>query len=160
MNENRSTGIIMIAREIEPLIHSFVSSLSELAEANIARRLQSAIASVLVDRGAVPKTIVAQAAVKPLPEGRSVRRVPTATPKLIQARKIQGQYMAAVRGLKPQDRNRVKELASAKGAVAGLALARSLSQGPKPSRNADRPSPVVKSSGNPGLTSHHPEVIR
>jgi hypothetical protein len=150
----------MSTREIEPLIRSFVTRLVELAEANAAHRLQTAIATELFDRGVAPKRKVTPAAIEPLSVERAVRRVPTATPKMIQARKVQGQYMAAVRGLKPADRNRVKKLTSEKGAVAGLALARSLWQGPKSLRKAGSAIPVVKSSGNVSPRHHSPEIIR
>jgi hypothetical protein len=160
MSKYPNNGANMSTREVEPLIHGFVASLVELVEANVAHRLQEAIASVLVDRGVAPKKKTVQAATRPLPVANSVRRGPTPTPKMVQARKIQGQYMAAVRGLKPADRNRVKKLTSAKGAVAGLALARSLGQTPKPSRKSGRPLLVVKSSGDAGETSHHSESIR
>ena len=150
----------MSIREIEPLIRSFVTSLVELAEANAAHGLQTAIASELLNRSAALKRKVTPATIEPLPVGRSIRRAPTATPKMIQARKVQGQYMAAVRGLKPADRNRVKKLTSEKGAVAGLALARSLGQRPKPLRKTGSAIPVVKSSGNVGSTPHSPEIIR
>jgi len=150
----------MSIREIEPLIRSFVTSLVELAEANAAHGLQTAIASELFNRSAAQKRKVTRAAIEPLPVGRSVRRAPTATPKMIQARKVQGQYMAAVRGLKLADRSRVKKLTSEKGAVAGLALARLLGQRPKLLRKAGSAIPVVKSSGNVGSTPHSPEIIR
>jgi hypothetical protein len=159
MSEYPNTGANMSTQEVESLIHGFVASLVELVEANVAHRLQKAIASVLVDHAA-PKRKVFQAATRPLPLASSVRRGPTPTPKMVQARKIQGQYMAAVRGLKPADRNRVRKLTSAKGAVAGLALARSLGQGPKRSRKSRRPLAAVKSSGNAGVTFHDTESIR
>ena len=92
--------------------------------------------------------------------GRALRLVRKSPPKMIQARKVQGQYMAAVRGLKPADCNRVKKLTSEKGAVAGLALARSLWQGPKSLRKAGSAIPVVKSSGNVSPRHHSPEIIR
>jgi len=128
MIEYPNTGSNMSTQEIEPLIQGFVANLVELVEANVAHRLQKAVASVLVDHAA-PKRKVSQAETRSQPVARPIRRGPTPTPKMVQARKIQGQYMAAVRGLKPADRNRVKKLTSAKGAVAGLALARSLGQG-------------------------------
>jgi hypothetical protein len=150
----------MFARKLEPVIHGFVTGLVKLVETNVAQHLQNAVASVLVNRGAAAKRQVFRAATRPLPVARTVRRGATATPKMIQARKIQGQYMAAVRGLKPADRNRVKKLTSAKGAVAGLALARSLGQGRKPSLKSGRPLAVAKSSGDAGVTPRHPQSIR
>jgi len=81
---------------------------------------------------------------------------------MIKARKIQGQYMAAVRGLKPADRNRVDNLAHAKGVFSGLALARSLGQRPKRSRNASRPRAVavVNPSGAAKVTRNQTKSIR
>jgi len=137
----------MSTQEIVPITHRFVASLVELVETNVAHRLQEAIASVSVGFGAISVA-------------NSVRRGSTPTPRMIQARKLQGQYMAAVRGLKPHDRNRVDKLTRAKGAVAGLALARSLGLGPKYSRKPSRPFAAVKPRGNVGLTPHHSELIR
>lgn len=62
------------------------------------------------------------------PAPRAKRRL-----KLSRARRaalrIQGQYMGYLRGLKPQQRARVKAHAAAKGVVAGLALAKRLAAG-------------------------------
>lgn len=155
----RDTGATVYARDILPLTHGFVTRLVELVETNVAHRLQEVIAYVSVGLGAAPKSTGFRATAASS-SAAPVRRVATVTPKIIQARKIQGQYMAAVRGLKPHDRNRVDKLTRAKGVVAGLALARSLGQGPKGTRNASRPRAIVKPGGNTGVAPNQTELIR
>jgi hypothetical protein len=49
-----------------------------------------------------------------------------ASPELAKARKLQGQYLGALRGLKPADHARVKALAHAKGLPAAIKLAHSI----------------------------------
>ena len=116
--------------------------------------------TVLVDRGVAAKRKVSRPSTRSLAAAYAIRRATPATPKMIKARKIQGQYMAAVRGLKPADRNRVDNLAHAKGVFSGLALARSLGQRPKRSRNASRPRAVVKPSGTVKATRNQTKLIR
>ena len=154
------TGATVSTRDILPLTHGFVTRLVELVETNVAYRLQEVIASVSVGLGAAPKRKGFQSTERSLSTAQPVRRVATVTPKIIQARKIQGQYMSAVRGLKPHDRNRVDKLTRAKGVVAGLALARSLGEGPKRTRNASRPRAIVRPGRNTGVTPNLTELIR
>jgi hypothetical protein len=100
----------MFARKLEPVIHGFITSLVKLVETNVAHHLQKTIVMVLADRGAAPKRKESWASTRLLSATNAVRRGTTVTPKMIKARKIQGQYMAAMRGLKPADRNRVDKL--------------------------------------------------
>jgi hypothetical protein len=58
-----------------------------------------------------------------------VRKVAKVSGKALQARKLQGQYLGALNGLKPADRNRVKELAKEKGKVVAIKLAQSIKKG-------------------------------
>jgi len=117
--------------ELETLIRGFIASLVELVERDVAHRAQHAVVSAFVRRGAARKRKVPLATDKPPSVASPVGRARTVTPRLARARKIQGKYMAAVRGLKPEDQKRVKNLTSEKGAAAGLILARSLGQGLK-----------------------------
>ena len=144
------TGISMYAREMETLILDFVGSLVELVERDVARRAQHAIASVSVSRGAVRKKRQVPLSMTSAPSvvASTVHRAPTVTPKLLRARKLQGKYMAAVRGLKPEDQKRVKKLTSEKGAAAGLLLARSLGQGTVLPPRTKRSS-AVRQTGRP-----------
>jgi hypothetical protein len=160
MSKYHDREAAMFARKLEPVIHGFVTSLVKLVETNVAHHLQQTIATVLVDRDAAAKSKVSRPSTGSLSATRAVRRGTPATPKMIKARKIQGQYMVAVRGLKPVDRNRVDKLTRAKGVVSGLALARSLGQPPKRSRKASRPRAVVKPSGTAQVTRNQTKSIR
>jgi hypothetical protein len=64
------------------------------------------------------KTTVAKAA--------PARKAPKASPKLIRARRLQGQYLGALKGLADGDKAKVKQLVKEKGVVEGLKLAASL----------------------------------
>jgi hypothetical protein len=55
-----------------------------------------------------------------------VRRRVKVSRELAQARKLQGQYLGALRGLKPADHARVKALAHEKGLPAAIKLAHSI----------------------------------
>jgi hypothetical protein len=48
------------------------------------------------------------------------------SPELVRARKLQGQYLGALRGLKPADHARVKSVAHEKNLAAAIKLAKSL----------------------------------
>jgi hypothetical protein len=160
MSKYPDSDAAMSARKLEPVIHGFVASLAKLVETHVAHQLQKTILTVLVNRGAAPKRNVSRASTRLLSASNAVRRGTTATPKMVKARKIQGQYMAALRGLSPADRNRVDKLTRVKGVVSGLALARSLGQGPKRSRNASRPLAVVKPGGTVTVTRNQTKLIR
>jgi hypothetical protein len=54
------------------------------------------------------------------------KKAKKATPKVARARKLQGQYLGALKSLKGADRARVKETAAEKGVAEAVKLARSL----------------------------------
>ena len=54
------------------------------------------------------------------------KKVKKATPKVARARKLQGQYLGALKSLKGADRARVKRTAAEKGVAEAVKLARSL----------------------------------
>jgi hypothetical protein len=160
MSKYHDSEAAMFARKLEPVIHGFVTSLVKLVETNVAHLLQKTIVTVLGDRGAAAKRKVSRPSTRSLSTTSVVRRGTPATPKMIKARKIQGQYMVALRALKPADRDRVDRLTRAKGVVSGLALARSLGQGPKRSRNASGPRAFVKPSVTANVTRNQTKLIR
>jgi hypothetical protein len=66
---------------------------------------------------------------QPLPApGPAPARKLKLSPARRAALKLQGQYMGYMRGLKPQQKARVKALAASKGVRAGVALARQLAR--------------------------------
>ena len=110
-----------ISPEVETLVSNFVGSLVAAIEADVARRLNGAVAFAL-------GTPAASAARPSRSPGKSVARPVRrrASPELAKARKLQGQYLGALRGLKPADHARVKALAHAKGLSAAIKLAHSI----------------------------------
>ena len=110
---------------VESLVRDFVGNLTAAIEADVARRLQGVVASVLgttAASAAAPRRSVAQSS----PVASPVRRPKRVSPELAQARKLQGQYLGALRGLKPVDHARVKALAHEKGLPAAIKLAHSI----------------------------------
>ena len=113
-----------ISPEVEALVHNFVGRLVAAIEADVARRLHGVFASAL-------GTAAVSAAASRQPVGKSsvaapVRRRKRVTRELAKARKLQGQYLGALRGLKPADHARVKALAHEKGLPAAITLAHSI----------------------------------
>ena len=116
-----------IAPDITTLIEDFAKRIVAATEAAAAMRVRAALTAALgapIKRGpGRPK----QAAATPLPaKPKAVRKAPTATAALIRARKLQGQYLGALRGLGQADRAKVKAVAKAKGVPQALKLAASL----------------------------------
>lgn len=106
--------------QLEALVQDFVSRLVAVIEADVAQRIQGAVASALGSstglRGG--KARVAQPGRRPVVVSR----------ELAAARKLQGQYLGALRGLKPAEHARVKAMAHEKGLPAAIKLAHSLKQ--------------------------------
>jgi hypothetical protein len=111
-----------IAPNITALIEDFAKQIVAATEAATAARVQGALAAALgapVKRGpGRPTRAPAQA--------KAERKAPKATAALIRARKLQGQYLGALRGLAQGDRAKVKAVAKSKGVPAALKLAVSL----------------------------------
>jgi hypothetical protein len=102
------------------LIQDFVTKIVAAAEADAAERVQAALAGAFggtVKRG--PGRPAGQAAA-------TGRKKMTITPKVAQARKLQGQYLGALRGLNQANRAKVKAVAKTKGVAEALKLAASL----------------------------------
>jgi hypothetical protein len=113
-----------IAPNITALIEDFAKQIVAATEAATAARVQGALAAALgapVQRGpGRPKLAAAPA------KAKLGRKAPKPTAALIRARKLQGQYLGALRGLGQGDRAKVKAVAKAKGVPAALKLAVSL----------------------------------
>ncbi len=62
----------------------------------------------------------------PAARGASVRKARKASPKLARARKLQGQYLGALKSLSEADKAKVKAVARDKGVADALKLAKSL----------------------------------
>ncbi len=116
----------MPSPEMEALVQDFVVRFVALVEADVARRIQSVVASAMANTEAMPTVGSALATIKQPPVANTARRPVKATPKLARARKLQGRYLGTMRRLKPTERARVKKVTHEKGVAAGLKLALSL----------------------------------
>ena len=109
---------------ISALVEDLTRRIIAITESGVAERARAALAAALDGsprRGpARGKQVHAPAPAKP------ARRVPKATAKLARARKLQGQYLGALRSLGQADRAKVRALAKAKGVAAAVKLAASL----------------------------------
>jgi hypothetical protein len=115
-----------ISPELEALVQNFVGQLVAAVEADVSRRIQGAFSSAL------GSTAGAAATRRPVGRPPSSLYTPVSRPakpvsrELAAARKLQGQYLGALRGLKPADHAKVKALAHEKSLEAAIKLARSL----------------------------------
>jgi hypothetical protein len=107
--------------ELETLVQEFVDRLVTVIEADVAQRIQGVVASAF---GSSPGRRGAKARAA----GQPGRRPMVVSRELAAARKLQGQYLGALRGLKPADHARVKAVAHEKGLPAAIKLAHSLKQ--------------------------------
>ncbi|MBN1491924.1 MAG: hypothetical protein JXA69_18575 [Phycisphaerae bacterium] len=114
---------------ITALIEDFAKQIIAATETAAVARVQAVLAAAFgtpARRGpGRPKKAHAPAAA-PAPAKPAKRRKPKATPALRRARKLQGQYLGALRALNQADRAKVKALAKAKGVPEALKLAASL----------------------------------
>ena len=116
--------------DIAALIQDFANQLIAVADAAAADRLRAALDDALgapTQRGPgrpknAPAPQAAAAAAKPSP----ARKSPVRTAKLIRARRLQGQYLGALRGLSDADKAKAKAVAKVKGVASALKLAMSL----------------------------------
>jgi hypothetical protein len=109
---------------ISALVENLTRQIIAITESTVAERARAALVAALDGSpGRGPgrgKSALAPAGTKP------ARRAPKATAKLARARKLQGQYLGALRSLGQADRAKVKALAKAKGVAAAVKLAVSL----------------------------------
>ena len=113
--------------EAQGLVQSFVSQILRVIETATEERIQGALAAFLGTPprrgpGRPPKVPTAPSPAKVSGQKRRV----ALTPKVVKARRLQGQYLGTIRRLDPAARKRVSALAKEKGVAAALELARSL----------------------------------
>jgi len=120
----------IIAPNITALVEDFVTQVIAATEAAAAARAQAAVAAAFgtpTKRGpGRPKRLVASAAMPTPARPAPQRKAPKATAKLIRARKLQGQYLGALKSLGATDKAKVKAVAKEKGVPEALKLAASL----------------------------------
>ncbi len=106
--------------ELEALVQDFVGRLVAVIEADVAQRIQGVVESTFGSSG--------RRGAKARAAGQPGRRPVVVSRELAAARKLQGQYLGALRGLKPAEHARVKAVAHEKGLPAAIKLAHSLKQ--------------------------------
>jgi hypothetical protein len=118
-----------VRSNITALIEEFAQQIVAAIEASAAARVQDALAATFgapAKRGpGRPKKALGPSAAPAIVRLRA-RKAPKPTAKLARARKLQGQYLGALRGLGAADRKKVKAVAKAKGVPQALKLAASL----------------------------------
>ena len=108
--------------DIEALIHDFTARLMTAAHAQAGKSIRSVVAASL--NGDKPVSAAPSRPVKSEPTvTASKRRKIKLTAKGLAARKLQGQYLGLLRGLKPGARARVKKIAREKGVAEALKFA-------------------------------------
>jgi len=115
---------------ITSLIEDFAKQIIAATEATAVARVQAVLAGAFgapaKRRPGRPKRSIV-AAGTPTPSRPALRRKrPKLTAKLIRARKLQGQYLGALKSLKAADKAKVKAFAKDKGVAAAVKLASSL----------------------------------
>ena len=111
--------------EISAIVENFVQQLVAAIEQDSVRRVQDAIAGAFAaptKRGPGRPALKAPTIGSVLP----TRVRPAASPKLAQARQLQGQYLGALRALNETSKAKVRKLAKEKGVAEAIKLAQSL----------------------------------
>ena len=106
------------------LVQAFARQIAAAVEAAAVARVQAALAGAFGTPakhrpGRPPKSAAVAA-----PPARNRKK--KASPKVVRARKLQGQYLGALKSLAGADRAKVKAVAKAKGVPAAVKLAASL----------------------------------
>jgi hypothetical protein len=113
-----------IPTEIEKLIREFTTRIEAVARAQSAERLFSVVTSALGTSGKGAPHAPAKAQ-EPKPAVPGKRKL-NLSAKGMAARKLQGQYLGILRGLKPGIRARVKKVAHESGVAEAIRFAGSL----------------------------------
>ena len=113
--------------DLRPLIAQFVSRVVSLVNDATDQRVRGLVSTALgPSRGARPATALAPlVATGDAPSLVMARPKRPLSPKAARARRLQGQYLGALRSLTPDQRKRVTTLARDKGVPEALKLARS-----------------------------------
>jgi hypothetical protein len=113
---------------IAAIVETFVGQITAAVEASAAQRIQDALAGTFREPqkrkpGRPPKQVAAPV---PTTKAAAKRKAVRVTPKVAQARKLQGQYLGALRALSALDKAKVKAVAKEKGVAEAVKLALSL----------------------------------
>ncbi len=112
---------------ITAIVDSFVNQITAAVESAAAQRLQAAIAGAFgTPQHSRPGRPAKQAAAPVAGEQAAAKKVRRVTPKVIRARKIQGQYLGALRALSAADKAKVQAVAKEKSVAAAVKMAKGL----------------------------------
>jgi len=116
---------------ITALIQDFAAKVTAATEAAAVARVQAAVAAAFgapVKRGPgrPPRSAGAAVAAAPVAKVAGKRKRPRATAALARARRLQGQYLGALRALGAGDRAKVKAVAKSRSVAEAVKLALSL----------------------------------
>jgi len=115
----------MADSNLTPIIEDLVQQLVTAIEQTSVLRVQEAIAGAfgVPQKRGPGRPSAASRAIASVAVGR---RMAAASPKLAQARRLQGQYLGALRALNEATKAKVKKVAKEKGVAEALKLAQSL----------------------------------
>jgi hypothetical protein len=109
--------------DLQPLIDAFTAQITAVVERATSDRLRAVVAGALGARTRFPRKTTPTSNLPAAPPRRP------ASLKMARARRLQGRYLGLLKGLKGDDRSRVKAVASEKGVAAALKLGRSVGRG-------------------------------
>lgn len=119
---------------ITAIVETFVVQITAAMEASMVDRIQGAIAGALGapprrKPGRTPKQPVARGEVMSAQKKPTVAHAKVVSAKVARSRKLQGQYLGALKSLKGADRAKVRAVAKDKGVAEAVKLALGLKQG-------------------------------
>jgi hypothetical protein len=108
---------------VQRLVDSFVARLTAVVQSSAEARAREAVLRALGGKATTPRVSVRPAA--------PAKRSPKLSAAGLKARKLQGQYLGALRTITGEARARVRKLAKEKGVAEALKFAQSLKRGSK-----------------------------
>jgi hypothetical protein len=123
----------MPTTNITALVEEFAKGIVAAAKATVTARIDAALATAFGapkkrKPGRPPKQAVA--GVAPVAGKKAARKkAKKVTPKVARARKLQGQYLGALRSLSAADRDKVRAVAKEKGVAEAVKMAAGMKKG-------------------------------
>lgn len=123
----------MPTTNITALVEEFAKGIVAAAKAAVTARIEAALATAFGapkkrKPGRPPKQAVA--GVAPVAGKKAARKkAKNVTPKVARARKLQGQYLGALRSLSTPDRDKVRVVAKEKGVAEAVKMAAGMKKG-------------------------------
>jgi hypothetical protein len=112
--------------ELESLVRDFTARLVAAVEAQTSQRVRNIVSTVLGGSLGTPASSPPRKTETTKMEPRPPAPSSRLSGKAVAARKLQGKYIGALRGLRPAARTRVKNVAREQGVAAAVKLAQAL----------------------------------